>query len=137
MSDQDLTDHQLKETGFQSVQAYVLKRPNKNAERQKRYRKKKEAEGFKQTNVLVPEEHQETIREIARRLREGEPLEGLSVPKPAQNTKEKPEPAAPAKPTAPQVVDPGALTEVERKVQAVGRGEGIRGRLIRRLARGT
>jgi|SRR5690554_389152 len=133
-----LSDEELKASGLQPVKAYVRTKAGKAAERQQRWREKKEAEGFKQTNVQVPEEHQETIREIARKLREGEPLEGLSVTKPAPKTEEKPELVAPEKPSKDETPRPepshGALTEADRKLLAVARGDGFRSRLLRLLA---
>ena len=70
--DRVISDEELRAGGLAPVKAYVRTKAGKSAERQQRYRQNKEAQGFKQTNVQVPEKHQETIREIARKLREGE-----------------------------------------------------------------
>lgn len=137
-SDRVLSDDELLAGGLQPVKAYVRTRAGKAAERQQRYREKKEAEGFKQTNVQVPDEHQETIREIARRLREGEPLEGVSVPKPEQKPEEKPVPVDQVKPDAPEkpapISDEAPLTEADKRLLAVVRSGGFRSRLVRLLA---
>jgi len=119
--DRVLSDDELQAGGLQPVKAYVRTKAGKSAERQKRYREKKEAEGFKQTNVQVPEEHQETIRELARKLREGEPLEGGATLKPEG------EPKAPISPEA------ESLTEADRRVLEVAKGKGFRSRLVRLL----
>jgi hypothetical protein len=70
--DRVISDEQLRIGGLAPVRAYVRTRAGKSAERQQRYRQNKEAQGFKQTNVQVPEDQQATIREIARKMREGE-----------------------------------------------------------------
>ena len=70
--DRVISDEELRAGGLAPVKAYVRTRAGKSAERQQRYRQNKEAQGLKQTNVQVPEKHQETIREIARKLRDGE-----------------------------------------------------------------
>lgn len=129
--DRVLTDDELQAAGLQPVKAYVRTKAGKAAERQQRYREKKKAEGFKQTNVQVPEEHQETIREIARKLREGEPVEGVAAPKPEPKPEEKPE----LKPEAtPAPAAPGELSEIDQKLLAVARGAGFRSRLVRLIA---
>lgn len=134
-SDRVLSDDELQAGGLQPVKAYVRTKAGKAAERQQRYRQKKEAEGFKQTNVQVPEEHQETIREIARKLREGEPLDGLAPVKPTPKTEEMPRPTKPAVPKAPLPAgDPVELSAADRRLLEVARGEGLRSRLVRLLA---
>ena len=75
-----LSDDELRSGGLEPVRAYVRTKAGKAAQRQQRYREKLETAGVKQTNVQVPEQHQETIREVARRLRDGEPLDGVIAP---------------------------------------------------------
>ena len=70
--DRVISDEELRAGGLAPVKAYVRTKAGKSAERQQRYRQNKEAQGFKQTNVQVPEDQQTTIREIARKMREGE-----------------------------------------------------------------
>jgi len=142
--DRVISDDELRASGLAPVRAYVRTKAGKSAERQQRYRQKKEAEGFKQTNVQVPEEHQETIREIARKMREGEDLV-LVAPAPA------PAPVAgqlqdkPAEPIAvaieskqqekpPEAAVGEALSDYDRKVLRVARGTGFRSRLLRLIA---
>lgn len=138
-SDRVLSDDELQAGGLQPVKAYVRTRAGKSAERQKRYRDKQEAEGFKQTNVQVPEEHQETIREIARKLREGEPVEGVAVPKPGPEPKPEERPelklVEAEKPEKPETAPvPGELSKTDQKLLAVARGAGFRSRLLRLIA---
>jgi hypothetical protein len=138
--DRVISDDELRASGLAPVRAYVRTKAGKTAERQQRYRQKKEAEGFKQTNVQVPEEHQETIREIARKMREGEDL-GLVAPAPvAGQLQDKPaEPVAVAigskqQEKAPEAAVGEALSDYDRKVLQVARGTGFRSRLLRLIA---
>jgi hypothetical protein len=135
-ADRALSDDELQAGGLQPVKAYVRTKAGKSAERQKRYRDKQKSEGFKQLNVQVPEQHQETIREIARKMREGEPL-GVAVPKPEPKRDEKPEMklVQPEKEkTAPAQAVPGELSETDQRLLAVARGVGFRSRLLRLIA---
>jgi hypothetical protein len=137
-ADRVISDDELRAGGLAPVRAYVRTKAGKSAERQKRYRDKQESEGFKQTNVQVPEEHQETIRELARKLREGEPLE-VAVPKPKPKPEQvEAEKPAPEKPDKEETARPGAgqgtLTEADQKLLAVAKGAGFRSRLVRLLA---
>ena len=135
--DRVLSDDELQAGGLQPVKAYVRTKASKAADRQKRWREKKSAEGLKQTNVQVPEEHQDTIKEIARRLREGEPVEAVPAkPQPLQVVPEAPaqpkQEPQPEKPTP--ASDEPELTEADRKVLLAARGRGLRSWLVRRLA---
>jgi len=138
--DRVLSDDELQAGGLQPVKAYVRTKASKAADRQKRWRDKKATEGLKQTNVQVPEEHQETIKEIARRLREGEPVESVpakpqplqAVPEAPAQPKPEPQPEQAEKPTP--ASDEPELTEIDRKLLAVVRKRGLRSWLVRRLA---
>lgn len=140
--DRVLSDDELQAGGLQPVKAYVRTKASKAADRQKRWREKKATEGLKQTNVQVPEEHQETIKEIARRLREGEPVESVpakpqplqAVPDAPAQPKPEPQPEQAEKPTPTPASDEPPLTEADRKVLAVVRKGGLRGWLVRRFA---
>lgn len=50
-----------------------------NADRQKRRRELLEAEGVRPLNVLVPDDYRDQVRDLAARLREGEPWPDLET----------------------------------------------------------
>lgn len=125
-SERVLSDDELRSGGLEPVRAYVRTKAGKAAQRQQRYRERKESAGLKQTNVQVPEQHQETIREIARRMREGEPLGDVIGAE---------KPQAQSAPThAAEGESAGALTGDEKRLLDAARAGGVRSRLIRFLA---
>jgi len=130
-----LSDDELRSGGLEPVRAYVRTKAGKAAQRQQRYREKLETAGVKQTNVQVPEQHQETIREVARRLRDGEPLDGVIAPeKAAEEPQARPAPSIPPSDTSTPSKSPDALSEADRRLLTVAKGRGVRSRLIRLLA---
>ena len=130
-----LSDDELRSGGLEPVRAYVRTKAGKAAQRQQRYREKQEAAGMKQTNVQVPDGHQELIREVARRLRDGEPLDGVTAPeKTAGEPQARPAPSMPPSDTPPPGRSPDALSEADRRLLTVAKGRGVRSRLIRLLA---
>lgn len=69
--DKTLTDAELEKAGLVKTAAFVRSRRSKNALRIERTREKLKAEGIKQVNVQIPEQHAEVIKQFAKDLASG------------------------------------------------------------------
>lgn len=72
VDDKTLTDAELEKAGLVKTAAFVRSRRSKNALRIERTREKLKAEGIKQVNVQIPEQHAEVIKQFAKDLAAGE-----------------------------------------------------------------
>jgi hypothetical protein len=114
-----LTDSDLEDGGLRQVRAFVRTKASKNALRVKKHRDKAEAEGLQQVNVIAPEEARAVVKQIAKRTASGEPL-GHVLQEIAGY--------------APKVYTPDT-DPLAAKIIAAARSQGLRGWLIRKLAR--
>lgn len=71
VDDKTLTDAELEKAGLVKTAAFVRSRRSKNALRIERTREKLKAEGIKQVNVQIPEQHAEVIKQFAKDLASG------------------------------------------------------------------
>lgn len=69
--DKTLTDAELEKAGLVKTAAFVRSRRSKNALRIERTREKLKAEGIKQVNVQIPEQHADLVKQFAKDLAAG------------------------------------------------------------------
>jgi hypothetical protein len=65
------TDEQLNDAGLIKTSAFVRSNRSKNALRVEKHKNKKEDQGIQQLNVEVPNEHRETMKQLAIALKDG------------------------------------------------------------------
>ena len=128
-SDKALSDEQLIEGGLAPVRAFVRTKTGKSALRAQRHKEKAASVGVKQINVMAPESVQPTIREIAKRTKNGEDLVEVMT----SLLPDREEQAPPTTQTTPE--PPKQTNPEDDRVLAVIHAGGWRGRLIRMIAR--
>lgn len=72
-SQKTLSDEDLEKAGLIRTSAFVRTKKSKNALRIEKHKQKKAAQGVKQLNVEVPEEHREMIKSLTKSLKNGLP----------------------------------------------------------------
>lgn len=70
VDEKTLTDSELEQAGLVKTSAFVRTKKSKNALRVLKHRDKKAQEGIKQLNIEVPEQHRDTLKAIAKQLKE-------------------------------------------------------------------
>lgn len=75
-----LTDSELEQAGLVKTSAFVRTKRSKNALRVEKNREKKAADGVKQLNVEVPEQHRDLLKAMAKGMKDGlSPSEALRM----------------------------------------------------------
>ncbi|MDP5132011.1 MAG: hypothetical protein NWQ54_14100 [Paraglaciecola sp.] len=75
-----LTDSELEQAGLVKTSAFVRTKRSKNALRVEKNRDKKAADGVKQLNVEVPEQHRDLLKVMAKAMKDGlNPSEALKI----------------------------------------------------------
>jgi hypothetical protein len=69
-----LTDEELETAGLIRTSAFVRSKRSKNALRIEKHKEKKAEQGIKQLNIEVPEQHRETMKQLAIALKAGQSI---------------------------------------------------------------
>lgn len=69
-----LSDNVLEQAGLVKTSAFVRTTRSKNALRIEKHKQKKEEQGIKQLNIEVPEQHRETMKQLAIALKQGQSI---------------------------------------------------------------
>jgi hypothetical protein len=69
-----LSDEELEIAGLIRTSAFVRSNRSKNALRIEKHKQKKEELGIKQLNIEVPEQHRETMKQLANALKDGQSI---------------------------------------------------------------
>jgi hypothetical protein len=85
-----LSDEELETAGLIRTSAFVRSKRSKNALRVEKHKKVKEGSGIKQLNIEVPEQHRETMKQLAIALKAGQSItDALKTISTDTNTSEK------------------------------------------------
>jgi hypothetical protein len=69
-----LKDSELEQAGLIKTSAFIRTKKSKNALRIEKHKAKKEQQGIKQLNIEVPEQHRETMKQLANALKNGQSI---------------------------------------------------------------
>jgi hypothetical protein len=74
IDEKTLNDKELEQAGLIKTSAFVRTKRSKNALRVEKNKQKKEQQGIKQLNIEVPEQHRETMKQLAIALKNGQSI---------------------------------------------------------------